>query len=126
MKQLKLNRIWQGLQSLYLAGLGMVLTAPAMAGDGGFQFKPIEPQTELLKRDVGDNVIQGGQILLLAVSVIAFAWISYAAIAKFRECQKGLADWSELLVLGVAAGAILVFVTILLSQAGGLVAGDEG
>lgn len=123
MKQLKINKIWQSLQRLYILGFGLVLTGPVMAGEG-FKFKPLEPQKDLLKKDVGDNVIQGSQILLLAVSVIAFAWISYAAIAKFRECQKGMADWSELLVLGVAAGAILVFVTILLSQAGGLVSGE--
>lgn len=73
----------------------------------------------------GSNVFTSGQILVLSVSVIAFAWVSYAAIAKFRECQVGRADWSELLVLGVAAGAILVFVTILLSEAGFLVKESE-
>lgn len=74
-----------------------------------------------LVKTTGQNVFTSGQILVLSVSVIAFAWVSYAAIAKFRECQVGRADWSELIILGVAAGAILVFVTILLSEAGFLV-----
>ncbi len=74
-----------------------------------------------LVKTTGESVFTGGQILVLSVSVIAFAWVSYAAIAKFRECQVGRADWSELVVLAVAAGAILVFVTILLSEAGFLV-----
>ncbi len=69
---------------------------------------------------IGDNVASAGNILLLAISILSFLWVTYSAVAKFRECQAGRADWSELLVLGVAAGALLVFVTILLSNAGGI------
>lgn len=72
-----------------------------------------------------EGVVGVGTILLLAVSIIAFLWVTYSAVAKFRECQAGRADWSELLVLGVAAGALLVFVTILLSNAGGLLGPDD-
>lgn len=64
-----------------------------------------------------DSVLGSGQLFLLAISIIAFLWVSYSAIAKFRECQSGRADWGELLVLGVAGAALLVFVAALLSRA---------
>lgn len=64
------------------------------------------------------NVIRGGKLLLVAVSAIAFIWIAYSAVAKFRECQSGRADWGELVVLVVGAGALLLFIFFLLSSAG--------
>ncbi len=75
------------------------------------------------KEDIGfftvfkDIIEQGGTIVLVAVSGIAFMWIAYSAVMKFRECQSGRADWAELIVLGVAGGAVLVFVALLLSDA---------
>ncbi len=72
-----------------------------------------------------DGISSTGQLFLLAVSLIAFLWVSYAAVAKFRECQAGRADWGELLVLGLAAGALLVFVAVLLTQASGILGSLE-
>ena len=72
-----------------------------------------------------DGISGTGQLFLLAVSLIAFLWVAYAAIAKFRECQAGRADWGELLVLGLAAGALLVFVAVLLTQAAGILGSLE-
>lgn len=85
-----------------------------------------EIEGETLVDKAGDSVVSLGGIMLLAVSIISFLWVTYAAVAKFRECQAGRADWSELLVLGVAAGALLVFITILLSTAGDLLTDSAG
>lgn len=65
-------------------------------------------------------VEQGGTLVIVAVSAIAFMWIAYSSVLKFRECQAGRADWAELMVLGIAGGAVLVFVAILLSDASNL------
>lgn len=82
-------------------------------GAGGGLFN-----TGLIFRLEGFLVSAGG-VALLALTVIVFLWVTYAAIAKFRECQAGRADWAELLLLGVVGAALLVFITILLSIAGG-------
>ncbi len=75
------------------------------------------------KKEVTDTIDQGvfgtAQLMIFIIAVIAFLWVSYAAVSKFRECQTGRADWSELLVLGVAAGALLVFISLLISTAAG-------
>lgn len=62
----------------------------------------------------------GGVILGLAISVIGFLWVSYAAIAKFNEARQGRAEWSEVGLLGVAAGATLLFISFLLNEAAGI------
>lgn len=64
-----------------------------------------------------DSFFSVAQLMIFLVAVIAFLWVSYAAVSKFRECQSGRADWSELLVLGVAAAALLVFVGATVSTA---------
>lgn len=58
---------------------------------------------------------QGGTLIALAVSVLGFLWVSYAALAKFNECRLNKAEWSELGVLVIAAAALLVFITLLLT-----------
>lgn len=100
---------WLALAEIDPKKIGTSLEA--LGGSGG---------KENLLTGIGENVSTAGTILLLAISILSFLWVTYSAVAKFRECQAGRADWSELLVLGVAAGALLVFVTILLSNAGGI------
>ena len=58
-----------------------------------------------------------GEFGVVVVSLIAFLWVAYAAVAKFRACQKGQADWGELLVLALVAAVLLVWVSFLLFQA---------
>ncbi len=59
----------------------------------------------------------GGIILGLAISVIGFLWVSYMGFAKFNEARTGRAEWAEVGVLGIAGGALLLFVTFLLNVA---------
>lgn len=79
-----------------------------------------KPTADDLFGTLEGNVIRGGKLLLVAVSAIAFIWIAYSAVAKFRECQSGRADWGELVVLVVGAGALLLFIFFLLASAGGI------
>ncbi len=76
------------------------------------------PTSDDLFGTLEGNVVRGGKLLLVAVSAIVFIWIAYSAVAKFRECQSGRADWGELVVLVVGAGALLLFIFFLLSSAG--------
>lgn len=84
------------------------------------------PKTEgkQLQTTVDEGVFSTAQTMIIAVAIIAFLWVSYAAVAKFRECQTGRADWSELLVLGVAGAALLVFIGLTISTAAGFLSGD--
>ena len=59
----------------------------------------------------------GALILGLAISVIAFLWASYAALAKFNEARQGRAEWSEVGLLGVVAAGVLLFTGFLLNEA---------
>jgi integrating conjugative element membrane protein (TIGR03745 family) len=62
--------------------------------------------------------LQDGAIILgLAISVIAFLWASYAALAKFNEARQGRAEWSEVGLLGVVAAGVLLFTGFLLNEA---------
>jgi len=62
--------------------------------------------------------LQDGSIILgLAISVIGFLWVSYMGFAKFNEARTGKAEWAEVGVLGIAGGALLLFVTFLLNAA---------
>ncbi len=80
----------------------------------------LKEQATEIQEGVDTTVLTSGETMLLAVAVIAFTWVSYSAVAKFRECQKGMADWSEMIVLGVAAAALLFLVSLLISNAAGL------
>lgn len=62
-------------------------------------------------------IASSGEIAVVFVSVMAFVWVSYLAIVKFRECQKGQADWGELLVLAAASAVLLVWVSVLIFRA---------
>lgn len=69
---------------------------------------------EVIKRYIG----QGGMLVGLALSVLAFVWVGYAALAKFNEARTGRAEWAEMGVLAAAGAVILIFIAILLSQVG--------
>ena len=118
------------MQIMYLTLAFLPLTAPAAVvnldafEENLGQITAENPDGSLIEQ-LGSGIGSVGSIMLLAVSIIAFLWVTYAAVAKFRECQAGRAEWSELLVLGVAAAALLVFVTLLLSTAGGLLTDSE-
>ncbi len=58
-----------------------------------------------------------GQLGVVVVSAIAFLWVTYSAIAKFRECQAGRADWGELFTLTAIAGLLLVWISFILITA---------
>ena len=92
------------------------------ARDGGLaDLTALDTEAKLLQGQTNVSLLNTAEMLVLIVSLTAFGWVSYAAVVKFRECQAGRAEWSELLVLAVAAGAILVMVTLMLSEAGGLI-----
>lgn len=61
---------------------------------------------------------EGGVVIGLALSVLAFVWVGYAALAKFNEAREGRAEWAEMGVLAAAGAVILIFIAILLSQVG--------
>lgn len=69
---------------------------------------------DVIKRYIG----QGGLLVGLALSVLAFVWVGYAALAKFNEARTGRAEWAEMGVLAAAGAVILIFIAILLSQVG--------
>lgn len=72
---------------------------------------------ELIKGYVKD----GGLVLGLTVSVLGFIWIAYTAIAKFNEARNGKAEWAEVGLLGIVGGAMLLFVTYLLTEAAAVI-----
>lgn len=78
--------------------------------DTSAHFHPTEGAPATLLQTVG-------QLSVVAISLVAFIWVSYAAIAKFRECQAGRADWGELMVLAGVASLLLVFLTFVLFRA---------
>jgi integrating conjugative element membrane protein (TIGR03745 family) len=63
----------------------------------------------------------GGLIMGLAVAVAAFVWAAWSAIAKFNEARNGRAEWGEVGLLSVVAGAILIFDSYLLGTAAGII-----
>lgn len=124
---------WSELAVLGLAATAVLLVTSIMiansagilgsARDGGLEdLAGLDTEAKLLTGETNVALTNTGQLLVLLVSLVAFGWVSYAAVSKFRECQAGRAEWSEMLVLAVAAGAILVMVTFMLSEAGGLIA----
>jgi integrating conjugative element membrane protein (TIGR03745 family) len=72
---------------------------------------------ELIKGYVKD----GGVVLGLTVSVLGFIWIAYTGIAKFNEARNGKAEWAEVGLLGIVGGALLLFVTYLLTEAAAVI-----
>ncbi len=107
--------------ALFIANAAGIL---ATANDGLEDLAQLKQEGKLIEAQTRLSLERLGKLLVLGVSIIAFGWVSYEAVNKFRECQSGRAEWSELLVLGVAAGALLVLVTLLLSEAGGLLVGE--
>ncbi len=59
------------------------------------------------------NVRELGLILALLVGLTALVGTSYNVVQKFRMCQKGQADWGELMV-SVAVAAVIVGIVIFL------------
>ncbi|MEJ1357059.1 MAG: TIGR03745 family integrating conjugative element membrane protein [Candidatus Sedimenticola sp. (ex Thyasira tokunagai)] len=72
---------------------------------------------ELIKGYVKD----GGVVLGLTVSVLGFIWIAYTGISKFNEARNGKAEWAEVGLLGIVGGALLLFVTYLLTEAAAVI-----
>jgi len=72
---------------------------------------------ELIKGYVKD----GGLVLGLTVSVLGFIWIAYTGLAKFNEARNGKAEWAEVGLLGIVGGALLLFVTYLLTEAAAVI-----
>lgn len=107
------TQLWLGLITCF------VMAQSSFAG----QLPQVDPKAAAALKAKGNwfDIIegylgQGGQVLALSVSTLGFIWVSYAALAKFNECRTGKAEWSELGVLVVAAAALLVFITLLLTQ----------
>lgn len=63
----------------------------------------------------------GGLVMGLAVAVAAFVWAAWSAIAKFNDARNGRAEWGEVGLLAVIAGAILIFDSYLLGTAAGII-----
>ncbi|MBA1445837.1 MAG: TIGR03745 family integrating conjugative element membrane protein [Chromatiales bacterium] len=72
---------------------------------------------ELIRGYVRD----GGVVLGLTVSVLGFIWIAYTGISKFNEARNGKAEWAEVGLLGIVGGALLLFVTYLLTEAAAVI-----
>lgn len=97
----------------------VIVSQPLLAG----QLPQVDPKAQAALQSKGNwlEIVerylgQGGKLLALSISVLGFIWVSYAALAKFNECRTGRAEWSELGVLVIAAAALLVFITLLLTQ----------
>lgn len=86
---------------------------------------PIEPSTEPASGDwlelIKGYIKDGGLVLGLAISVIGFLWVAYTGIAKFNEARIGKAEWGEVGLLGVVAGALLLFMSFLLNEAASVI-----
>lgn len=63
------------------------------------------------------NARELGFIVALLVGLTALVGTSYNVVQKFRMCQKGQADWGELLVSGAIAGVVVTIVIFLLTTA---------
>lgn len=111
-------------QKLVATITGFIFSSPLLAEFNKEQIvknlSTVDQDVKKIQGEVDTTVLTSGETMLLAVAVIAFTWVSYSAVAKFRECQKGMADWSEMIVLGVAAAALLFLVSLLISNAAGL------
>lgn len=64
---------------------------------------------------------QSGRVIGLALSMLSFIWIAYAALAKFNQCRLGKAEWAELGVLVITGAAVLVFLTLLLTTSSDII-----
>ena len=62
-------------------------------------------------------IADGATVLGLAIAIVALLWVAYIGIAKFNECRRGRAEWSELGLLGIVAAILLLFLMFLLNQA---------
>ncbi len=86
--------------------------------DGAFYIENLPlKEGPKLEKVLDEGVFGTAQTMLFVVAIVALLWVSYASVSKFRECQVGKADWSELLVLGVAAAALLVFIGMTIGTA---------
>lgn len=63
------------------------------------------------------NARELGLIVALLVGLTALVGTSYNVVQKFRMCQKGQADWGELLVSGAVAAVVVGIVIFLLTTA---------
>lgn len=86
---------------------------------------PVAPSTAPPSGDwlglIKGYVKDGGLVMGLAVAVAAFVWAAWSAIAKFNEARNGRAEWGEVGLLSVVAGAILIFDSYLLGTASGII-----
>lgn len=69
---------------------------------------------------IAGYIKDGAEILALAISVMAFLWISYLCIAKFNEARQNKAEWAEVGVLAIIGGVLLLFISYLLNEAVGV------
>lgn len=124
--QLSIKKLYKGLC------LKVIYVWVAMATHSAWANLPaVEQGGHKLYKDDGNlikvvsgYIAQGGKVLALAISVLGFIWVSYSALAKFNQCRTGKAEWAELGLLTVAAAAILVFITLLLTQTESVMVSD--
>ena len=110
------KRMKRCLACLHAMGLA-VAASPVRAGLP----TPADPSTVASAGDfmayIKGYIKDGGETVILAVSLGALVWASWAAIAKFNEARNGKAEWAEVGLLAVVAAGILLFVSYLLDQA---------
>ena len=64
-----------------------------------------------------------GILLTIALGAAFIVVLAYSIVAKFKLCQKGQAEWMELVVLMLIEGLLMAVVAYLVSQSGLLLQG---
>lgn len=92
-------------------------TEPEFAGGGGNKLS-------LLGR-IYDGSVSMGLLLVVALGVALTATLAYSIVAKFKQCQKGQAEWSELIFLGLVEGLLMAVIAFLVTKSGLLLQGAD-
>ncbi len=59
-----------------------------------------------------------GLLAVIALGIALMSVLAYAIVAKFKQCQKGQAEWGELMVLALIECVLLIVVAFLVSNTG--------
>jgi integrating conjugative element membrane protein (TIGR03745 family) len=120
-----MNKAMQWVQRHRAAAAAIPLLLLTSAAALGALPTPVAPSTSPPTGDwlglIKGYIKDGGLIMGLAVAVAAFVWAAWSAIAKFNEARNGRAEWGEVGLLTVVAGAILIFDSYLLGTASGII-----
>jgi hypothetical protein len=66
-------------------------------------------------------IIAAAKIGVLLISVVAFIWVSWIALAKFNEARKTNGEMADVVVIALVAAGLLVFISLLVSNASSVI-----